>query len=53
MMKNLHFWVSGILLLIWFLGYMILDVSWEIHFVFLLAVVVLIIKLIKEYHSEK
>lgn len=53
MMNNLHFWVSGILLLIWFLGYMILDVSWEIHFVFLLAVIVLIIRFIREDHSEK
>ncbi|MHA6696201.1 DUF5670 family protein [Chryseobacterium sp. A301] len=46
--KNIPFWIAGILFLIWFLAYMVFDVDKEIHFVFLLAVLVLVYRLVSE-----
>lgn len=49
--KNIPFWIAGILFLIWFLAYMVFDVDKEIHFVFLLAVLVLVYRLVSEYRN--
>lgn len=44
--------VSAFLLAIWFIGYMILNLSGTIHFVFLLATVLFVFKLVKDYQSN-
>lgn len=51
-MMNMHFLISGILFLVWFLGFMVFNASREIHLLFLLAVLILVIKFIKEYLKD-
>jgi len=48
------FWYSlvGILLLVWFLGFIVFGAGIIIHFVFLLAVIVLIYVLYKENKTK-
>lgn len=52
-MTNLHFWIAGILFLTWFLGFMIFNAGREIHLVFLAAVLIIVIKIVKEYIGNK
>ncbi len=49
--KNIPLWIAGILFLIWFLAFMVFDMDKEIHFVFLLAVLVLVYRLVFEYRN--
>lgn len=49
--KNIPLWIAGVLFLIWFLAFMVFDVDKEIHFVFLLAVLVLVYRLVLEYRN--
>ena len=50
--NTMHFWIAGILFLVWFFGYMFFNAEKEIHFVFLTAVLVLVIKIIKDYKGN-
>lgn len=47
----MHWWISGILFLIWFFAYIVLDADNEVHFVFLAAVLVMVRKIMLEYQK--
>ncbi len=49
----MQFWISGLLFVFWFLGYMVCDAGREIHFVFLLAVLITVEKIIANYKELK
>lgn len=44
--------VSIVLLAVWFLGFMILDLSNAIHFVFLCAILTFLYKLVKDFRQK-
>lgn len=48
-MNNLYYVVSGIFFITWFLGFMVFDAGKEIHFVFLVAVLVMVLKIYKDH----
>lgn len=49
MNSKFYYYLAAFLLFIWFFGFMIFNLSNVIHFVFLLAIVIFVVKLIRDF----
>lgn len=52
MRGSVYYYIATFLFLLWFVGYLFFDVGAAIHFIFLAAVVILVLKLLRDFNEN-